>query len=46
MNDASHIEGRFHREVVAPAAADLLIVAHDAEFGLPELQAILGDGVA
>ena len=41
MDDTSHIEGCLHREVVRSSAANLLVVAHDAEFCLPELDVLL-----
>ena len=46
VDDTGHIEGRLHREVITAATADLLVVAHDAQFCLPEFQSVFGDGVA
>ena len=41
MDDTSHIEGCLHREVVRGSAANLLVVAHDAEFCLPKFDILL-----
>jgi len=46
MDDTSDIKGRLHREIVTTATTNLFIITHDTKFCLPELQTILGNGVA
>ena len=46
VDDPCHVECRLHGEVVASATANLLVVLHDAQFGLPESDVVFPAGVA
>ncbi len=46
MNHACNIQGGFHSPVIACAATDFLIIAHNADLTLPESDIILFQGVA
>ena len=46
MNHTCHIKGSLHCEVIAATTAYLLVVTHNAQFCLPELQSVLSYAVA
>ena len=46
MNNTGYIEGGVHAEVVSLSAANLFVVAHYADFCLPEFYAKLLAGIS